>query len=236
MIGNMEGKYLPKSDKFKYLKPDIIKEANYWNDVFSHIMSDIKLTFPISEKESCIDKFTGYYGYRWHPVKKQPNYFHSGIDINTDFGSEVLAISDGFFEYSGYHPINGNYILISHPNIKTEDNFELFSIYMHLESSNIRFNIVQKVLREIGLKKLTNKRIKQGQILGYSGDSGNSKGIYPHLHFQVEFRKGSKVIILDPCMLFGLESQKNLTSSINNQDEFKLMISNYEELKKWENL
>ena len=113
-LDNMEGKFISKLENFKYLVPDMNKEADYWNNVFACISNNVHLVFPIDKGETHIDKFTGYYGYRWHPVKKQSNYFHSGIDINSKIGTDVKAIADGVFEYSGYHPINGNYILDYH--------------------------------------------------------------------------------------------------------------------------
>ena len=65
----------------------------------------------------------------------------------------------------------GNYIEIKHDN-------EEYSIYEHIK--------IKSVLVKIG------DQVKEGQIIGYSGNTGWMGGLGPHLHFDVHkyFSKG----------------------------------------------
>jgi murein DD-endopeptidase MepM/ murein hydrolase activator NlpD len=232
-LPNMTNKFIPRPDNVKHFIPDMDNENDYWDFFFSKIRNLFPLKFPVLNGENLIDKFTGNYGYRWHPVKQQPNYFHAGIDININAGTEVFAVAEGIFEYSGFHPVNGTYILLSHPQICTEDGFTLFSSYLHLSKYMVKFSIIHKIFRELGFRKITNKRIRKGQLIGLSGDTGNSVDVYPHLHLQLEFRKEEKIIIINPCELFGIKSFNNITAEIKRKEDFKNLIIENDELKKW---
>lgn len=85
---------------------------------------------------------------------------HSGIDYGCPDGTPILASADGIvrlatFEGNGY----GKYIIIEHENQNA-------TLYAHLQGRNVR----------------ENQKVKQGDVIGISGNSGNSTG--PHLHFE----------------------------------------------------
>ena len=95
-----------------------------------------------------------------------------GIDISRkvydDTNFIVLAVADGTVvelentKMDTYKTGWGNYILIRH-------NQTLYSLYAHLKEQSVFVKKGQKV--------------KTGTVLGYAGNTGNSRGT--HLHFQV---------------------------------------------------
>ncbi len=117
----------------------------------------------------------------------RPDHFHSGIDIKTDgvVGKAVVAVADGYISRivdkpSGY----GRALYVVHPDKGTT------SVYAHL--CRFRADIDSMVLAEryhsqrnsIDIHCTAERYpVTQGEIIGYSGNSGNSFG--PHLHFEI---------------------------------------------------
>ncbi len=117
----------------------------------------------------------------------RPDHFHSGIDIKTDGveGKPVVAIADGYISRivdkpSGY----GRALYIVHPAKGTT------SVYAHL--SHFRRDLDSMILAEryrLHRNSLDipcpagHYPVMQGEVIGYSGNSGNSFG--PHLHFEI---------------------------------------------------
>lgn len=106
---------------------------------------------------------TSWFGYREDPFTGEIAY-HSGTDIGAPGGTPILAAADGTVTIAnaidswggGY----GYHIKISH-----NDTFD--TLYAHC--SSICVTVGQKV--------------KQGEVIGYVGTTGNSTG--NHLHFEV---------------------------------------------------
>ncbi len=99
---------------------------------------------------------TSGFGYRWGRM-------HEGIDISVAEGTPLRAVADGTvilmqseYESGGY----GNYTCIDHGG-------GLSSCYAHQSS----------FATSVGAS------VSQGDLIGYSGNTGNSTG--PHLHFEV---------------------------------------------------
>jgi len=111
---------------------------------------------------------SGFSRNRLHPIKKV-RIPHPAVDYVAPVGTPVKAIGEGVITARGYQKGNGRYIKIRHPN-----GYETY--YLHLS----RF--------ARGLKK--NKRVKQGQVIGYVGSTGMATG--PHLCFRVK-KNGSYV-------------------------------------------
>ncbi len=85
---------------------------------------------------------------------------HKGVDIGTPMGTPVLAAKSGTVTWASWNGGYGNCIIISHGNGNS-------TLYGHLSGYNVT----------------TDQQVKQGQVIGYSGNTGNSTG--PHLHFGI---------------------------------------------------
>lgn len=97
---------------------------------------------------------------RLHPVLKV-NRPHHGIDYAAPRGTPIMAIGDGVIIKANYSGGAGNFVKIKHNNTYT-------SGYMHLSKYGE------------GIK--VGKRVKQGDIIGYVGNTGLSTG--PHLCYR----------------------------------------------------
>jgi len=92
---------------------------------------------------------------------------HKGIDIAVPRDTPVRASGDGVVEFAGQDEVFGNMVIINHgSNIST--------LYGH----NSRLTVTK------------GDYVKKGQVIAYSGNSGNSSA--PHLHFEVD-RNGRQV-------------------------------------------
>ncbi|AZB30623.1 M23 family metallopeptidase [Chryseobacterium balustinum] len=94
------------------------------------------------------------------PAEADQMQFHKGLDIAVPFGSDVVATAAGTVIFSGQKGGYGNCIIVSHGN-------GLATLYGHLSQ------LVAK----------TNEKVKVGQVIAKSGNSGRSTG--PHLHYEV---------------------------------------------------
>ena len=92
---------------------------------------------------------------------------HKGIDIAGKVGTPILSVEDGVVVKSYFSTTYGNVVFIKHPS-----NF--VTVYAHLNNRNV----------------IVGQKIKQGQIIGRMGKTGQATG--PHLHF--ELRIGEKPI------------------------------------------
>jgi murein DD-endopeptidase MepM/ murein hydrolase activator NlpD len=88
---------------------------------------------------------------------------HGGLDLLAPKGSDVTAASDGIFEMRSDPNGLGDYAVVWHGKSAT--------VYGHLSGF------------AEGLK--TGSRVRAGQVIGSTGDSGNAKGTPDHLHFEI---------------------------------------------------
>ena len=103
------------------------------------------------------------FGMRKHPILGY-NKKHQGVDFAAPTGTPIMAAGTGHIEFVGNNGGAGKYIRIKHLNgYKTS--------YSHLSkyASGIQKNI----------------KVRQGQVIGYVGNTGMSTG--PHLHYEVIF-------------------------------------------------
>ncbi len=225
------------NSKTRHYIPDINKYQTFWDIFYEQIREENKFSYPTGNFYNKINPYFGYYGYRWHPINFTARYFHIGIDISENIGKKIVSIADGLLEYSGYAAINGNYILISHPDIRTKDGFILYSNYMHCNEIYIKFNLLQKISREFISKKLkfSNIEIPNGSVIASVGDTGNKLGLVPHLHLQLEFINKSGIrIAVNPLNVFGFDTKDNLTSELRSKKEFiKFFKEHQDDLNSW---
>ena len=123
------------------------------------------------------------------------NHFHAGLDFRTQQkeGFNVYAAAEGYIsriKISSYG--YGKAIYVTHPNGFT-------TLYGHLQKGSPRLEkyIHSKQYEEKSYEievflKPNELAVKQGEIIGISGNTGGSGG--PHLHFEVRDSKTEKTI------------------------------------------
>ncbi len=85
---------------------------------------------------------------------------HRGIDMAVPLGTNVSAAAAGTVITAEYNESYGNYVQIDH-------GYGIVTTYAHLSSIAVE----------------TGQTVDRGQLIAYSGSTGNSTG--PHLHFEV---------------------------------------------------
>lgn len=108
------------------------------------------------------------FGMRFHPVLKYRR-MHDGVDFRAHVGTKVHATGDGTINFASTKGTYGKLIVINH-------GFGMKSRYAHLSS-------FAKGIRP-------GKKVKRGDIIGYSGNTGITEG--PHLHYEV-YKNGKAV-------------------------------------------
>ncbi len=116
-------------------------------------------------------------------------YIHTGLDLSTwRVGDPVIATADGQvvtvdYEAFGY----GNYVIVKHKH-------GYYTRYAHLRNASVK----------------KGDRIKQGQVVGFIGNTGKSTG--PHLHYEVHV--GSNVE--DPLKYINIRSSLSASKQKGN--------------------
>jgi len=102
-------------------------------------------------------RITSEYGrYRARPDGTRSH--HDAIDIGAPTGAPIRAASDGVVLVSAFQPMHGNAVILGHGQ-------EVTTSYNHMS----------------GLAVEAGQQVKQGEIVGWVGSTGQSTG--PHLHW-----------------------------------------------------
>ena len=102
---------------------------------------------------------TGSFGERIDPFNGE-GAFHSGVDIGTSYGQQVIAPADGVVTFADFMGGYGKAVMLDHGHgISTR--------YGHLS----------------GYAVTPGQHLHRGDVIGYVGLSGRSTG--PHLHYEV---------------------------------------------------
>lgn len=138
-------------------------DGKFYDEKASSFSSGTFMRYPIPNQRKVS---SGFSPNRRNPVtgRVQP---HNGTDFSVPVGTPILATGDGIVVKAASHPDCGRYIIIRHDG-------RYSTTYMHMS----------KLLVKPGQK------IKQGQRIGLSGNTGRSTG--PHLHY--EFHIGNRPV------------------------------------------
>lgn len=119
-------------------------------------------------------------------AEMRPNHFHGGVDVKTErrVGVPILAIGPGHVSRIGVSPSGfGHVLYVEHPNGYT-------SVYGHMSAF---VDTLAEAARDEQYRRQSFRitatpdsgafPIRQGQVIGYSGNTGSSTA--PHLHLEI---------------------------------------------------
>ncbi|BCX13109.1 MAG: peptidase [Thermosynechococcus sp.] len=104
---------------------------------------------------------TSTFGWRIHPIFGDRR-FHSGTDLGAPEGTPVLAVFEGRVIESDWRGGYGLTVILQHPPAQHQ------TLYAHLSQRFVH----------------PGQWVKQGEIIGLVGSTGNATG--PHLHFEIQ--------------------------------------------------
>ena len=117
---------------------------------------------------------TSNFGYRQNPFTGEVTY-HNGTDIAAPQGTSILAAADGTVTIAnGTDPWGGSYGY----HVKIDHGSGMETLYAHCSAIAVT----------------AGQQVRQGEIIGYVGSTGNSTG--NHLHFEV-WENGKRKNALD---------------------------------------
>ncbi|MBN1626688.1 MAG: peptidoglycan DD-metalloendopeptidase family protein [Deltaproteobacteria bacterium] len=141
------------------ISTEISVQAQEKTELFDFIESQKSMfacTPSISPTEGWV---SSRFGYRVSPFTNKKE-FHSGLDISSRMGTEIVAPADGVVASVAKSDGMGINITINH-------GYGFKTIYGHLSKTIVK----------------TGQAIKRGQIIALMGNTGRSTG--PHLHYEV---------------------------------------------------
>ena len=111
------------------------------------------------------------------PYGSRGGEFHRGLDMGAAQGTPIMSVKEGAVITSEYHYSWGNHVVVQHKD-------GTVSLYAHMVKTAASRGV----------------QVKQGQIIGYVGNTGNSFGAHLHL----EICKNSSLqqgLLVDPYPL-----------------------------------
>lgn len=130
---------------------------------------------PILGRPVSFSRITSRFGDRFDPLTGAHGK-HRGTDYAVPIGTPVVAVADGIVEERAMSGDAGLFIRLMHSNA-----YE--SLYLHLSNA-------------AGIERGT--AVRQGQVIGLSGNSGRSTG--PHVHYELRHSR----LPLDPLLFLPL--------------------------------
>lgn len=112
---------------------------------------------------------------------------HEGVDILADKGAPVVAVADGVVRWL-QNESGGRCCAVS---LVHDGGWR--TRYLHLDNDTPGTDDGRRVGIAPGIEP--GVRVRQGDLLGWVGDSGNAEATVPHLHFELRLADGTP---LDP--------------------------------------
>ncbi|SFA98082.1 MULTISPECIES: M23 family metallopeptidase [unclassified Bacillus (in: firmicutes)] len=105
---------------------------------------------------------------------------HKGMDIAGEVNTPIHTVDSGIVMKSYFSQTYGNVVFVKHPN-------NLETVYAHLS---------ERLVKE-------GQKVKQGDLIGKMGNTGQSSGVHLHLEVHVSEWTYEKENALDPIMVLG---------------------------------
>jgi len=139
------------------------------------------------------------FGWRIHPIF-HTRKLHTGVDLASPTGTPIYAAGDGIVEHAGWENGYGNFTMIKHVN-----------------GYETGYGHQSKLLVKVG------DRVRQGQVIGLVGSTGNSTG--SHLHFEIRINGN----FVDPL---SVKLPRDHSLPQQDDDAFKQTIAQINDLLK----
>jgi murein DD-endopeptidase MepM/ murein hydrolase activator NlpD len=160
-------------------------EKTQFLEISEKLKENKKLSLAIPAIKPCNGTLSDGFGLRMHPIL-HIRRMHEGLDFVADVGTPVYATGNAVVSYTGHKEGYGLVVELDH-------GFGYRTIYAHLS----------KILVKEG------KKVKRGDLIAKTGDSGLSTG--PHLHYEVEHdgvKENPEGFFFDDMGFFELTAQK----------------------------
>lgn len=138
-----------------YYNAFLFEDGNYYDENGESLASAFR-RYPYKGRYRVSSSFNPR---RRHPITGRISP-HKGIDFAMPTGTPILATSDGEITRVSNHPFAGKYLEIKHDG-------RYVTRYLHLNRIKVR----------------RGQRVKRGEVIALSGNSGRSTG--PHLHYEL---------------------------------------------------
>ncbi|MEH7441743.1 peptidoglycan DD-metalloendopeptidase family protein [Bacillus sp. JJ1122] len=124
---------------------------------------------------------------------------HKGIDIASEFRTPIHTVADGVVTKSYYSGTYGHVVFIKHEN-------NLETVYAHLNKRKV----------------IEGQTVKQGDIIGEMGNTGDSSGV--HLHFEIHKEKWTyeKENAVNPVIALGDAAIGQPVTALEKQQAYSL--------------
>ena len=182
--------------------------VNIWNVAFAQNADNPRQSYTLPLK--LVPALSGNFG------ELRPNHFHAGLDFKTQgsIGHPIYAFDDGWVARAAVNAYGYGLVLyVAHPSSG------LTTVYAHLNAFSdsiakevLRYQIEHKINNADIMFKPDQIKVKRGQQIAKSGNTGSSGG--PHLHFEIRDTQSGEYY--DPMDYFKKEIKDSIAPRIRN--------------------